>query len=274
MLICKSCSKPVARRFRGPRPTASTASAATAARTSTDGSATTTAHANATRAEIAPGAACASSATGTSMQVPRVEKITVNIGLGEARENARAVETATADIATITGQKPRRHEGEEGHRELQDPREHAVGVAVTLRGARMYEFLDRLLNAALPRIRDFHGVLDEGVRRPRQLQPGRARAADLPGDRLRQGGPDPRHADQHRHDGQERRRRPPAAGDDGHAVLEGARVAWRRRRMIVQGEPRAEVLDAQEEPLQACAGGRARTSGSSGCAGSASGNTR
>jgi len=93
-----------------------------------------------------------------AMQVPRVEKVTVNIGLGEARENARAVETATADVATITGQKPVVTRAKKAIANFKIRENMPVGVAVTLRGDRMYEFLDRLLNAALPRIRDFHGV--------------------------------------------------------------------------------------------------------------------
>ena len=92
------------------------------------------------------------------MQVPRVQKITVNIGLGEAKENARAVETATADVATITGQKPVVTKAKKAIANFKIRENMAVGVAVTLRGDRMYEFLDRLLNVALPRIRDFHGV--------------------------------------------------------------------------------------------------------------------
>ena len=92
------------------------------------------------------------------MQVPRVNKITLNIGLGEARENARAVETATADVATITGQKPVVTRAKKAIANFKIRENMAIGVAVTLRGDRMYEFLDRLLNAALPRIRDFHGV--------------------------------------------------------------------------------------------------------------------
>ena len=92
------------------------------------------------------------------MQAPRVEKVTVNIGLGEARENARAVESATTDIATITGQKPVVTKAKKAIANFKIREGMPVGVAVTLRGDRMYEFLDRMLNAALPRIRDFHGV--------------------------------------------------------------------------------------------------------------------
>ncbi|MBI5288907.1 MAG: 50S ribosomal protein L5 [Chloroflexi bacterium] len=93
-----------------------------------------------------------------AMQVPRVEKVTLNIGLGEARENARAVETATADMATISGQKPVVTRAKKAIANFKIRENMPIGVAVTLRGDRMYEFLDRLLNAALPRIRDFHGV--------------------------------------------------------------------------------------------------------------------
>jgi large subunit ribosomal protein L5 len=95
---------------------------------------------------------------GNAMQVPRVQKVTVNIGLGEARENARAVESATAEVATITGQKPLVTRAKKAIANFKIRENMPVGVAVTLRGDRMYEFLDRLLNAALPRIRDFHGV--------------------------------------------------------------------------------------------------------------------
>ena len=95
---------------------------------------------------------------GNVMQVPHVEKVTLNIGLGEARDNARAVESATADIATISGQKPLVTRAKKAIANFKIRENMPIGVAVTLRGDRMYEFLDRLLNAALPRIRDFHGV--------------------------------------------------------------------------------------------------------------------
>src|SRR5574338_261596 len=95
---------------------------------------------------------------GNVMQVPRVEKVTLNIGLGEARENARAVDSATSDLATITGQKPVVTKAKRAIANFKIRENMSIGAAVTLRGDRMYEFLDRMLNAALPRIRDFHGV--------------------------------------------------------------------------------------------------------------------
>src|SRR5688500_12505961 len=91
------------------------------------------------------------------MEVPHLEKIVLNIGLGEARENPRALETATADVATITGQKPVITRAKKSIANFRVREGMPVGVMVTLRGQRMYEFYDRLVNAALPRIRDFRG---------------------------------------------------------------------------------------------------------------------
>jgi large subunit ribosomal protein L5 len=91
-------------------------------------------------------------------EVPRLEKIVVNIGLGEAIQNARALDAAIDDLATITGQKPivtRAKKSVAGFRLREGM---PIGAKVTLRGARMYEFLDRLIGTALPRIRDFRGL--------------------------------------------------------------------------------------------------------------------
>jgi large subunit ribosomal protein L5 len=91
------------------------------------------------------------------MEVPRLDKIVLNIGLGEARENARALDTASADLATITGQKPVITRAKKSIANFRLREGMPIGAMVTLRGARMYEFFDRLVNAALPRIRDFRG---------------------------------------------------------------------------------------------------------------------
>jgi large subunit ribosomal protein L5 len=92
------------------------------------------------------------------MQIPRLEKVVLNIGLGETKTNPKAMESATRDLALISAQKPlitRARRSIAGFKLREgDP----IGTAVTLRGNRMYEFMDRLLNAALPRIRDFRGV--------------------------------------------------------------------------------------------------------------------
>ena len=92
------------------------------------------------------------------MQIPRLEKVVLNVGLGETKTNPRAMESVTRDLSLITGQKPvvtRAKRSISGFKLREgDP----IGVAVTLRGNRMYEFMDRLVNASLPRIRDFRGV--------------------------------------------------------------------------------------------------------------------
>ena len=92
------------------------------------------------------------------MQVPRMEKIVVNIGVGEALENAKALDAAVTDITIITGQKPiiTRARKSIANFKLREGR--AIGVKVTLRGDRMWAFFDRLVNVALPRVRDFRGV--------------------------------------------------------------------------------------------------------------------
>ncbi len=92
------------------------------------------------------------------MEIPRLTKITLNIGLGEARENARALDSATADLATITGQKPVITRASKSIANFRLREGMPIGAMVTLRGHRMYEFFDRLVNAALPRIRDFRGL--------------------------------------------------------------------------------------------------------------------
>ena len=95
------------------------------------------------------------------MQVPQVKKIAVNIGLGEALENANAVESATKDLMAITGQRPYVRRARKAISNFKLRENNPIGLSLTLRGDRMWEFLDRLISAALPRVRDFHGVSDE-----------------------------------------------------------------------------------------------------------------
>ncbi len=92
------------------------------------------------------------------MEVPRLEKIVLNIGLGEALQNPKALDSATADIAAITGQKPVINRAKRSIANFKVREGNPIGLMVTVRGDRMWEFFDRLVNAALPRIRDFHGV--------------------------------------------------------------------------------------------------------------------
>jgi large subunit ribosomal protein L5 len=93
-----------------------------------------------------------------AMQVPGIEKVVLNIGLGEAIQNARAIDAAVADLKSITGQAPVVIRARKSVAAFKLREGMPIGVKVTLRGRRMYEFLDKLLNIALPRIRDFRGV--------------------------------------------------------------------------------------------------------------------
>ncbi|HBH01533.1 MAG TPA: 50S ribosomal protein L5 [Candidatus Rokubacteria bacterium] len=95
-------------------------------------------------------------------QVPRLEKIVINMGVGEGRENAKVLDFATADLQAITGQKPIVTRAKKSIANFKLREGVPIGAKVTLRGARMYEFLDRLISIALPRVRDFKGVPPKG----------------------------------------------------------------------------------------------------------------
>ena len=95
------------------------------------------------------------------MQVPRLNKITINVGLGEATQNAKAVDSTVIDITAITGQKPVVTKSKKAIANFKLRENIPIGCMVTLRRDRMYEFLDRLIHTALPRVRDFKGVSDK-----------------------------------------------------------------------------------------------------------------
>jgi len=92
------------------------------------------------------------------MEVPRLEKIVINMGVGEGKENTKVVDFAVSDLQTIAGQKPVITRAKKSIANFKLRENVPIGCKVTLRGARMYEFLDRLVNVALPRVRDFKGV--------------------------------------------------------------------------------------------------------------------
>jgi large subunit ribosomal protein L5 len=92
------------------------------------------------------------------MQIPKLDKVVINIGLGEAKENAKAVDAACNDLAIITGQKPVVTKAKKSVAQFKVREGMNIGCKVTLRGSKMYEFVDRLFNAALPRVRDFRGI--------------------------------------------------------------------------------------------------------------------
>ncbi len=99
-------------------------------------------------------------ALGNIMEVPRLDKIVVNMGVGDAVAQAKLLEGAVADLATITGQKPMVTRAKKSIANFKLREGQAIGAKVTLRGDRMYEFFDRLISLAIPRIRDFRGLPD------------------------------------------------------------------------------------------------------------------
>ncbi len=95
------------------------------------------------------------------MQVPRITKVVINIGMGEANENPKAMDAAVKDLGAITGQKPIITKARKSIANFKLREGRAIGTAVTLRGEKMWAFLDRLMNIVLPRVRDFRGVSAE-----------------------------------------------------------------------------------------------------------------
>ena len=92
------------------------------------------------------------------MQIPKLDKVVINVGCGEAKDNSKVIDAIMTDLATITGQKPVPCKAKKSVANFKLREGMPIGVKVTLRGARMYEFIDRLFNAALPRVRDFRGI--------------------------------------------------------------------------------------------------------------------
>ena len=95
------------------------------------------------------------------MQIPKLDKIIINVGAGEARDNAKAIDAIMGDLAKITGQKPIVCRAKKSVANFKLREGMPIGVKVTLRGERMYEFVDRFFNVALPRVRDFRGIPSE-----------------------------------------------------------------------------------------------------------------
>ncbi|QEY35630.1 50S ribosomal protein L5 [Caproiciproducens galactitolivorans] len=92
------------------------------------------------------------------MQIPKLEKVVINVGAGEAKDNAKVIDAISNDLAAITGQKPMVCKAKKSVANFKLREGMNIGVKVTLRGDRMYEFIDRLFNVALPRVRDFRGI--------------------------------------------------------------------------------------------------------------------
>ena len=96
------------------------------------------------------------------MEIPKLDKIVVNVGAGEAKENSKVIDAILRDLGIITGQKPHICRAKKSVANFKLREGMAIGAKVTLRGERMYEFLDRLFNVALPRVRDFRGINANG----------------------------------------------------------------------------------------------------------------
>jgi ribosomal protein L5 len=167
-----------------------------------------------------------------SMAVPRLEKIVLNMGLGEATQNVKMMDPLVADLASVAGQKPVTTRAKKSIAAFKVREGMPIGAMVTLRGDTMYEFLDRLIAIALPRVRDFRGVSTKSFRRARQLHARHARPADLPGDRLREGRQAEGHERHHRDLGPRRQPGTRSAQAVWHAVppagvtLEGREESW------------------------------------------------
>lgn len=95
------------------------------------------------------------------MQIPKLDKVVINVGCGEARDNPKIMDAILSDLAKITGQKPIVCKAKKSVANFKLREGMPIGAKVTLRGERMYEFMDKLMNIALPRVRDFHGVSDK-----------------------------------------------------------------------------------------------------------------
>ena len=159
-----------------------------------------------------------------AMAVPRLNKIVVNMGMGEATQNSKILDPAVNELGQITGQKPIVTKAKKSIAAFKVREGQAIGTMVTLRGDRMYEFFDRLVNIVLPRVRDFKGVSTKSFDGRGNYTHRTARPVDLPGDFLREGRQDERHERHHRDHGGERQPGAHAAEASGHAVPSVARL--------------------------------------------------
>ena len=152
------------------------------------------------------------------MAVPKLAKISVNIGLGEATQNAKLMDGAVNELGQIAGQKPVVTKARKSIAAFKLRENMAIGCMVTLRGDRMYEFFDRLVNVALPRVRDFRGVSSKSFDGRGNYTLGITRPIDFSGNRLRQSGENQGNEYFHHHHGPHRCGGPGAVEADGHAV--------------------------------------------------------
>jgi large subunit ribosomal protein L5 len=139
------------------------------------------------------------------MRVPRLEKIVVNMGVGDAKDDAKLIDAAAADLATITGQRPSVRRAKKSIANFKIREGMPIGCMVTLRGDRMWEFVHRLVHTALPRIRDFQGIPDKSFDGRGNYSVGLREQVIFPGDQHRQRDQDARHGCHIRDHGAKRR---------------------------------------------------------------------
>lgn len=154
------------------------------------------------------------------MEIPKLDKIVINMGLGDCKDNAKAFEMAINELTTIAGQKPMVTKAKKSIANFKLREGQNIGAKVTLRGARMEEFMDKLVNIALPRVRDFRGVSDKAFDGRGNYALG-IREQLLSRNRVRQGRAHSRHGDDLRDHRQDRRRVQGAAASAGHALRAG-----------------------------------------------------
>ena len=165
------------------------------------------------------------------MQVPRITKITLNMGVGEAIADKKVIEHAVGDMTKIAGQKPVITKAKKPIAGFKIREGYPIGCMVTLRGARMFEFLDRFVTVALPRVRDFRGISGRAFDGRGNYNIGVKEQIIFPGDRVRQDRRDPGHEHQHHDHRQERRR--------GEGVAAGVQIS-------------VQELEARERPWRKC----------------------
>ena len=143
-------------------------------------------------------------------QVPKVDKIVINVGLGEAPKNPKLLDSIVEELAAITGQRPVVTRARKAISNFALRAGMPIGAMVTLRQRRMYEFMDRLVSVAIPRIRDFRGLPTRSFDGRGNSHARHQGAVDLPGDRVRPGAEGPWDGHRHLHDGESGRRGPGA----------------------------------------------------------------
>ena len=190
-------------------------------------------------------------------QVPGLVKIVVNMGVGEAARDGKVIDGAIADLTKITGQKPQVTKARKSIAQFKLREGQPIGAHVTLRGDRMWEFLDRLLSLALPRIRDFRGLSDEQFDGNGNYTFGLTEQSRVPRDRPGQDRPRPRHG-HHRGDHRQDRRRGPRAAQAARLPVQVG-----RRRQLNSGC--RGLASAASDPVPASAG--ADTTGHHSCNG-------